>query len=111
MSNNLEEWVITLKPKAITVVGSLAVLSIAALSAACGGGSTSSSTTTSSPVTAGGISSDVGKSDSANLTGAGATFPAPIYQAWFDDYKQKVSKKVQVNYQPVGSGAGVTQFL
>jgi phosphate transport system substrate-binding protein len=110
MSNNLEEWVITLKPKAITVVGSLAVLSIAALSAACGGGSTSSSTTTSSPVTAGGISSDVGKSDSANLTGAGATFPAPIYQAWFDDYKQKVSKKVQVNYQPVGSGAGVTQF-
>jgi phosphate transport system substrate-binding protein len=52
----------------------------------------------------------VGKDDSASLTGAGATFPQPIYQAWFDDYHSKVASGVQVNYQGVGSGAGVQQY-
>lgn len=55
------------------------------------------------------IPANVGKDDSANLTGAGATFPQVIYTAWFDDYT-KVAKNVQVNYQGVGSGAGVSQF-
>lgn len=112
MSNILEEWVITLKPKLIAVAGSLAVFSIAALVTACGGGSStpSSTGTAGSSAAPGGIPTDIGKNDSANLTGAGATFPGPIYQAWFDDYKHNVAKKVQVNYQPVGSGAGVTQF-
>ena len=42
------------------------------------------------------------------LNAAGATFPAPIYNAWF----QELAKEglYQVNYQPVGSGAGVRQF-
>lgn len=112
MTSNLEEWVTTLKPKVIAVAGSLAVLSIAALATACGGGSSTPSSTasTGSPAAPGSIPSNIGKGDSANLTGAGATFPAPIYQAWFDDYMHNVSQKVQVNYQPVGSGAGVTQF-
>ncbi|MBV9295162.1 MAG: phosphate ABC transporter substrate-binding protein PstS [Acidobacteriaceae bacterium] len=39
------------------------------------------------------------------VTGAGATFPAPIYQKWFNDY-QSVGK-VQINYQPNGSGGGI----
>lgn len=39
------------------------------------------------------------------LTGAGATFPAPIYQKWFNDY-QSIGK-VQINYQPIGSGGGI----
>jgi phosphate transport system substrate-binding protein len=39
------------------------------------------------------------------LTGAGATFPAPIYQKWFAAY-QSVGK-VQINYQPIGSGGGI----
>jgi phosphate transport system substrate-binding protein len=39
------------------------------------------------------------------LTGAGATFPAPIYQKWFADY-QSVGN-VQINYQPNGSGGGI----
>lgn len=38
------------------------------------------------------------------LTGAGATFPAPIYQKWFSEY---ASKGVQINYQPIGSGGGI----
>lgn len=40
-----------------------------------------------------------------SLTGAGATFPAPIYQKWFNDY-QSIGN-VQINYQPNGSGGGI----
>ena len=47
--------------------------------------------------------------DAANLNAAGATFPAPIYQKWFQDYKAK-HPKVQVNYQALGSGAGIRQL-
>ncbi len=43
------------------------------------------------------------------LTGAGATFPAPIYKQWFTDF-QKVESGAKVNYQAIGSGGGVTQF-
>jgi phosphate transport system substrate-binding protein len=39
------------------------------------------------------------------LTGAGATFPAPIYQKWFSEYASKGN--VQINYQPIGSGGGI----
>jgi len=42
-----------------------------------------------------------------DLTGAGATFPYPIYSKWFDVYKQKTG--VQINYQSIGSGAGIQQ--
>jgi phosphate transport system substrate-binding protein len=90
---------------AIPASAGLAILVLVAT--ACGGGNSSSSTaTTSAP----GASSAIGKDDKAQLTGAGATFPAPIYQAWFDDYNKKVARGVQVNYQSVGSGAGITQF-
>lgn len=43
------------------------------------------------------------------LNGAGATFPAPLYQRWFQDYARTSGSRV--NYQSVGSGAGVRQFL
>jgi phosphate transport system substrate-binding protein len=42
-----------------------------------------------------------------SLTGAGATFPYPIYSKWFDAYKQKTG--VEINYQSIGSGAGIQQ--
>jgi phosphate transport system substrate-binding protein len=42
------------------------------------------------------------------LNGAGASFPAAIYQRWFKDL---ADKGVRVNYQSVGSGAGVRQFI
>ena len=44
----------------------------------------------------------------ADITGAGATFPFPIYSKWADDYK-KVSGD-QLNYQSIGSGAGMKQI-
>lgn len=43
------------------------------------------------------------------LTGSGATFPAPLYQRWASDFG-KINAEVKVNYQSIGSGAGVTQF-
>ena len=43
------------------------------------------------------------------INGAGATFPAPIYQRWFQDYARTTGNRV--NYQSVGSGAGVRQFI
>jgi phosphate transport system substrate-binding protein len=42
------------------------------------------------------------------LTGAGATFPNPIYSKWFNEYNKKTG--VQINYQSVGSGAGIRQY-
>ncbi|MEO6847372.1 MAG: phosphate ABC transporter substrate-binding protein PstS [Chthoniobacterales bacterium] len=44
-----------------------------------------------------------------NILGAGASFPAPLYQRWAQDLNQK-QPDLQVNYQSVGSGAGVKQF-
>jgi phosphate transport system substrate-binding protein len=41
------------------------------------------------------------------LQGAGATFPAPLYQKWFDDFHAKYAN-VQVSYTANGSGAGIT---
>ena len=41
------------------------------------------------------------------LTGAGATFPYPIYSKWFDVYHEKTG--IEINYQSIGSGAGIQQ--
>lgn len=46
----------------------------------------------------------------ASLTGAGASFPAPLYQGWFAEYN-KQNPGVEISYQSVGSGAGVEQYL
>ncbi len=43
------------------------------------------------------------------LTGAGASFPAPLYQRWFSEYNQ-ANPNIKISYQSVGSGAGVKQF-
>ena len=51
-----------------------------------------------------------GAARAQQLSGAGATFPAPLYQRWAVEYN-KLQPGVQVNYQSVGSGAGVKQFI
>lgn len=43
------------------------------------------------------------------LTGAGASFPAPIYMEWFKDLAGK--GEITVNYQSIGSGAGIKNFI
>ena len=44
-----------------------------------------------------------------SLNGAGATFPNPIYQKWFTQYSS-AHQGVQINYQSLGSGAGIRQM-
>ena len=44
-----------------------------------------------------------------SLNGAGATFPNPIYQKWFSEYSSMHG--VQINYQSLGSGAGIRQVI
>jgi phosphate transport system substrate-binding protein len=43
-----------------------------------------------------------------SLNGAGATFPQPLYTKWFDEYYKLTG--VQINYQGIGSGAGINQI-
>jgi len=47
--------------------------------------------------------------DGIQINGAGATFPNPIYQKWFSEYN-KLHPDVRINYQSVGSGAGIRQI-
>lgn len=91
-------------------VGAVAVITLGV--AACGSPTTptadapDATQSPAAPGTTGGTAGDL----SASLTGAGATFPAPVYQRWFSEFNQE-QPGVQVSYQSVGSGAGVEQFL
>ena len=58
--------------------------------------------------TGGDTSVAAAKSGSVDLTGAGATFPYPLYSKWFDDYAAKTG--VKINYQSIGSGGGIRQI-
>ncbi|MGA8040811.1 MAG: phosphate ABC transporter substrate-binding protein PstS [Acidimicrobiia bacterium] len=72
---------------------------VALVVAACGGGSSEDTTTPPG----GGLSGD--------LLGAGASFPDPIYQEWIGEYTANVQPGVSINYQSIGSGGGVEQFI
>jgi phosphate transport system substrate-binding protein len=64
----------------------------------------------SKDVTAGSAGAGASSSGgSAQLTGAGATFPAPLYTQWFKDY-HAAHPDVVIEYQGIGSGAGIKQF-
>src|SRR6267143_668388 len=43
-----------------------------------------------------------------SITGAGATFPYPMYSKWFDEYHKK-NANLEINYQSIGSGGGIKQ--
>ncbi|MBR8826918.1 MAG: phosphate ABC transporter substrate-binding protein PstS [Gomphosphaeria aponina SAG 52.96 = DSM 107014] len=78
--------------------------------ASCGGGGGGGTPTeTPSPTPTPQASGGGGGGGKASLTGAGASFPAPLYQRWFSEYN-KINPEVQISYQSVGSGAGVEQF-
>lgn len=87
----------------------IAAFACAATAVACGGGegkgtsgagATSAAASQASPATSAGSGAD--------LTGAGATFPYPIYSKWFSDYAAKTG--VKINYQSIGSGGGIKQL-
>ena len=79
---------------------SIYVLAALTLAAACGDSSRApdSARTAAAPRTSSG----------ADLTGAGATFPYPLYSKWFDVYAGKTG--VKINYQSIGSGGGIRQL-
>ncbi len=85
-----------------------AFATVAILAAACGGGA-GVPPAGSAAVDGCGIPA-TGKcpSEATSITGAGATFPAPIYTKWIDTYNQLTG--VQINYQAVGSGGGIKSF-
>ena len=50
-----------------------------------------------------------GVANAASLSGAGATFPAPVYAKWAEAYKAKTGNSL--NYQAIGSGGGIKQII
>ncbi len=55
------------------------------------------------------VSFGASASATTTLQGAGATFPAPLYQRWIAEFT-KANPDVQINYQGIGSGAGIKNF-
>jgi phosphate transport system substrate-binding protein len=45
------------------------------------------------------------------VEGAGATFPTPLYQDWIHSYAVGVDSQLTIDYQSIGSGGGITQFI
>ncbi|MDJ1181123.1 phosphate ABC transporter substrate-binding protein PstS [Roseofilum sp. BLCC_M91] len=89
---------------------SLAIAALSALTlASCAGENTTQvgSTTGGSDTKS---TSKLALAGNTSLTGAGASFPAPIYQRWFLDFSN-ATPNLQVDYQSVGSGAGVERFM
>ena len=100
-------------------LGSLVLLASIALAACTGSGASTapSAAANATPTTATsaapgsssapGAAAPIPPTASVTLQGAGATFPAPLYQAWFQTYNETY-KNIQIDYQANGSGAGIT---
>jgi len=103
---------------AVLAVALLVVAVLGVVAAGCGSDSpdTSSSDTTGvtttsgtgTPTTAGDTTTSVAALK-ADLNGAGATFPQPVYVEWIGAFQQ-TQPDVKINYQGIGSGAGIEQF-
>src|SRR5262249_31134249 len=75
------------------VLRRLLVFTLLLFTASCGGGGDKSATNSTSSV---------------NITGAGSTFVYPLMSKWAAEYG-KVKPGTQINYQSIGSGAGISQ--
>ena len=56
-----------------------------------------------------GLASFIVAQGTLSITGAGATFPYPMYSKWFDEYHKK-NPSLEINYQSIGSGGGIKQI-
>lgn len=54
------------------------------------------------------IMTDLSFAETPSITGAGATFPYPIYVKWAQAYQAKTG--IAINYQPIGSGGGIQKI-
>jgi phosphate transport system substrate-binding protein len=82
----------------------LSILAVAVIAWSCSPGASKDAADTSHSASA----APAKASGSAGLTGAGATFPAPLYTKWFSEYAAKTG--TEINYQPIGSGGGIKQL-
>ena len=102
----------------VTIAVMVALLGL--LLAGCGGVKTANDATTATTATAGSDttaatgagagSSDTTAGAEVRLTGAGATFPEPLYLEWIGEFQTSVKPNVSINYQGIGSGGGIQQF-
>ena len=90
------------KPKSLRLAFAALLVGVALVAGACGSDNNKSSTKASG--TKAKVSCATG-----TISGAGATFPQTIIQQWIKDYGAACAGAT-VNYQPVGSGAGIQQF-
>jgi phosphate transport system substrate-binding protein len=100
-----------------------ALAAVSLLAAACGGGNGDAGDPTAQDVdepveqTAGqdddGADGDAASADrpAGSLDGAGATFPTPLFEDWIFTYQGDVNPGAAINYQSIGSGGGIEQFL
>ena len=104
--------------RSLAMAGLAAVAALALAAAACGDDDNTTTPAASAAATkgaensspaAGSIPADVGKNDSAKLTGSGASFPQDVYTTWASLY-QKVAKDVELNYTGGGSGKGISDI-
>jgi phosphate transport system substrate-binding protein len=98
------------------IAGLLAAALAAFLLAACGGSDNGNSTSPTATRSTGSQASPTAQAATScppagaakTLTGAGATFPFPLYSKWMDKYGKLCN--VQINYQSIGSGGGIKQI-
>ena len=86
------------------------VLALTVTLAACGGEGTDTVEGDTPGATDVAANTRLDLGEDTSLDGAGASFPRLIYERWFKDISQKYDN-LRVNYQSVGSGAGVRQFI
>jgi phosphate transport system substrate-binding protein len=115
--STLERPRATTPPKRLKLLAGVMAAALAAfLLAACGGGDNGSSTSPTATRSTGGQASPTAQAATScppagaatTLTGAGATFPFPLYSKWMDQYGKLCN--VQINYQSIGSGGGIKQI-
>jgi phosphate transport system substrate-binding protein len=100
------------------------LLAISLVAAACGGdGDAGDPTTAAQEAEADGSADETDETDetddgdaaaggpSGSLDGAGATFPTPLFEDWIFSYQDDVNPDASINYQSIGSGGGIEQFL
>lgn len=103
------------------LVARFSALALTLSLAACGGSNTTTTTTpnqttgtqgaaTTTPNAPSGAAQLISLEQPVALIGAGASFPAPLYQRWASDISG-ATKNLQIDYQSVGSGAGVERFV
>ena len=91
-------------PKRLGAIALIAAVALGACSSSPGTGAPSSAAL---PSTAGSaMTAPLPASGATTLQGAGATFPTPLYESWFQAYSALYSN-VQLDYQSIGSGGGI----